>query len=609
MADDALETKVEQLAAQVQALTATVEKLSARMDPAQAKAPPSLAAGAPSPWEEPASDEAGEVTEELLSWAGRAALLPRLSTLCFLLVAALILRTITDNGIINTLLGSALGMGYATILMLAGWRSYSKESPLAPVFAACGAILMAVIVVETHTRFQSLPLVPAYLTLMATAIAMAVISYRFSVFVPISAGTLGMCLAGAAIDYPNPFFPYLAMILWTANVLGFFAARLQRCSWLRWIVLAVSVMMLFLWAVKLGLPLARHEQAPAALALPWFLPVLALFLLTYLALALAGIIRSGAERVARFDYLLPTINVIWAYSAAYYVISVSEGSRALLGWTGLCSAIIHLWLGVWLAGRKAAEGSGANACIFAGATLLALALPAATGGLLLSLPVLAVAAVFLAIMSRVWDNGGVRITTYILQLYACGALTLILRNSSTAADFLTVIPAGLLAIISLFHYQWCRKSPPPAHSAFFARFDKLDRSAALLLLAALLSGFFALRSCIYQFLLILPGDIANSFRCAQTVLINSAAMGLMSFAFVLRNREIRNAAILVTMIGAIKVFLYDMLGAHGVPLVASVFSFGLAAALESIALGRWQKGIAPPESAVASEQTHSAERG
>ena len=106
---------------------------------------------------------------------------------------------------------------------------------------ACIGVLLALIVVETHDRFQSLPLVPAYLTLMATGIGMALISYRFNVFIPISVGTLVMCMAGAAIDYPKPFFPYLAMILWTANLLGFFATSLKRCSWLRWIVLAVSM--------------------------------------------------------------------------------------------------------------------------------------------------------------------------------------------------------------------------------------------------------------------------------------------------------------------------------------------------------------------------------
>jgi len=50
----------------------------------------------------------------------------------------------------------------------------------------------------------------------------------------------------------------------------------------------------------------------------------------------------------------------------------------------------------------------------------------------------------------------------------------------------------------------------------------------------------------------------------------------------------RNIAILLTIIGGAKVFLYDLLGGGGLPRVLSLFSFGLAAALESLLLGRWQ---------------------
>jgi len=61
-----------------------------------------------------------------------------------------------------------------------------------------------------------------------------------------------------------------------------------------------------------------------------------------------------------------------------------------------------------------------------------------------------------------------------------------------------------------------------------------------------------------------------------------------------RDREVRNLAVLITLIGALKVFLFDLLGAAGqgitgVPLVLSVFSFGAAVAVESLLLGRWPK--------------------
>jgi uncharacterized membrane protein len=63
----------------------------------------------------------------------------------------------------------------------------------------------------------------------------------------------------------------------------------------------------------------------------------------------------------------------------------------------------------------------------------------------------------------------------------------------------------------------------------------------------------------------------------------------MVIAMRLRNSEIRNMAILVTIIGAVKVFLFDLMSAKGMPLVLSVLSFGIAAAVESIILGRWQR--------------------
>ncbi len=231
--DRTIEEKVDRLTEQVEGLVRRVAELEGRLPPASA-APVSAVSGAPpaanvppsAPREAPPATGAGEpdsVSEDLIRWASRASLFPRLATLCFLMVIALILRTITDNGIVNSLLGMALGMGYAAALMVAGWSLYRRGSALAPVFAACGAILMSSIVVETHARFRSLPLVPAYWTLMATGAGMAFVSRQFTVFLPVSVGTLGMCLAGAAIDYPDPFFPYLFMILFTANFLGYYA--------------------------------------------------------------------------------------------------------------------------------------------------------------------------------------------------------------------------------------------------------------------------------------------------------------------------------------------------------------------------------------------------
>ena len=537
------------------------------------------------------ADDMPELSEEVLSWASRNAILPRLATVCFLMVIALILRTITDSGLVSKLPGSAIGMGYAAALMVFGWYKYTKESPLAPVFAACGVVLMSTIVVETHTHFQSLPLVPAYLTLMATGLGMGLMSRRFNAFVPISVGVLGMCFAGAAIDYPHPFFPYLALVLYTANVLGYFAAQLKRCSWLRWLVLFVTMIMLQLWGIRLGMMLHKGDAIPPELAPAWYLPVLAVFFLTFVFLSLLGIVNAGSQKISRFDFSLPTLNVIWAFTLARHVTEAWRMNVNLLGVIGLLGAAALFGMTFWCARRNIEGAPGTNTFAFAGGTLLALALPSATGAFVMSLPVISLVAITMAIVSRVWENGGVRGTTYLMNIYACAALVFHLRGEGPGAtDPVNMLPAVLLAFISISHYQWCRRWPVPATSALFDTIDRNDRSAVLLLLGGLASGFFMVRIALFQALPFITAEMQrDSFRCGQSVLINGAAIILIVLAYLRKNKELRNVAILVTVVGAIKVFLYDLLGTHGLPLVFSVFSFGVAAAVESIALGKWQK--------------------
>ncbi|MEI7815824.1 MAG: hypothetical protein WCI45_01415 [Desulfuromonadales bacterium] len=591
------EEREKELKARLQAMEQQLERLTARLGDGEAVAA-AVPVGSESAKEKsyPPEDIA-DVSEEVLNWASRTSLLPRLAALCFLLVVALILRTITDSGLINKLVGSGVGMAYAAVLMIVGWYRYGKESPLAPIFAASGAILMSTVVVETHTHFNALPLVPAYLTLMATGIGMALISRQFNAFTPISVGILTMCFAGAAIDYPHPFFPYLSLVLFTANLLGYFAAQLKRCSWLRWSALIVTMIMLQLWSVQIVTALRKGGVASADLSISWFLPVMALFTACYLILALLGIIRSATERIPLFDLALPTITVLWAFSVMLYVSGVpGGGSTFVMGAIGVLIAVSLLSVSFWLAQRGGEGAPGASSYTFACGVLLAIALPAATGSLMLSLPILSLVAIFMAVMSRVWNCGTIRLTTYLFHIYCCVAMVIAIRGDGPAAmDAVNILPAGLLACIILYQYQWCRWWPPTEGSSFFRRFDANDRSASMLLLAGLISGFFMVRIALFQIIAMLPAEMhRDAFRSSQSVLINTAAIALILFAFLKQNKEIRNVAILVMVLGGIKVFLYDLMGIHGLPLVFSVLSFGLAAAAESIALGKWQKKPVAP---------------
>jgi hypothetical protein len=360
-----LEARVEQIAAQVDVLSRKMDVLSGRMDCAETRP---LMNGAT-----PRADDLPDASEALLSWVGRSSLLQRLSTICFLLVVALILRTVTENKIIDLQIGSFIGMSYAAALIFMGWRRYRKVNPLAPIFTVCGTVLMFTIVVEAHAHFDALPSVPAYILLMLTGLSTAVISYVYRAPAPVAVGNLGMCLAGAAIDYPTPFFPYLAIVLLIANVLGNLAARAHRYSWLRWILLLVTLFMIHLWGFKLGVILLGGETPPRALAPSWFLPFLALFTATYVITAFWGIIRSLPGRISRFELALPTINVAWAFFLAQYVVSAMGGGKMLLGAVGVAAGAGHLAAAIWLSGRDRIRARGTNAFVFAGVVSLALA--------------------------------------------------------------------------------------------------------------------------------------------------------------------------------------------------------------------------------------------
>ncbi len=138
-ADLTLEERIEELAARVQALELRLGHPAAprEADAAPGIAPRKLPSGAIATDDESYPlGEPADVSEEVLNWVGRASLLSRVSTLCFLLVVALVLRTITDSGLVNKLVGSVLGMGYAAGLMAAGRVQIQQAKSARPRFCS-----------------------------------------------------------------------------------------------------------------------------------------------------------------------------------------------------------------------------------------------------------------------------------------------------------------------------------------------------------------------------------------------------------------------------------------------------------------------------------------
>ena len=589
-----LEKRVADLEVQVVALTETVIEMQAGRGTAdiidssvKKKAPRRLSAE-------------GGTSEEILSWVDKSYILSRIATTSFIVAVALALRTAADSGTIDLQIGSFIGMLYALGLLMYGWFAYKEKSIQAPVYVLWGTIIMCSVVVEAHRVFATVPSEVAYVAMAVTGLVATIISRMHHVALPVFVGTLGMSFGSFALDYPSPVFPYLVIIMGLANVFATYATRLLRASWLRWLLLVLTLFMIQIWDLKLAIYLSRLSPENLEFSVQGLLPSIGFLGVVFAGIALLGVLGKVQEKISKFDVVLPVLNVCWVYLAANYAIGQGLTTSITFGWVAMIAAFAHLAIAWWLAHRAEGGALGTTSFAMAGGFLMAFAAPMAIGHAVIAGALVALLAVGLAWVSVRRSNLGLRLGSYLLQFYACSALVFLLwTTDGTKPSVVGALSSGLLAMIAFCHYFWARRHPLAASTTTMGKLNKNDRGASVLLIAALFSGFFTMRVGLYQTLDFLHSATHSAFGGAQSVLINVTAAVLLLLSLMRRNKELRNVAIVVTVIGAGKVFLMDMVQLKGMSLMISVFTFGLVAALASFVLGRWNKNT---EEAVPADQ-------
>ncbi len=589
-----LEKRVADLEVQVVALTETVIEMQAGRGTAdiidssvKKKAPRRLSAE-------------GGTSEEILSWVDKSYILSRIATTSFIVAVALALRTAADSGTIDLQIGSFIGMLYALGLLMYGWFAYKEKSIQAPVYVLWGTIIMCSVVVEAHRVFATVPSEVAYVAMAVTGLVATIISRMHHVALPVFVGTLGMSFGSFALDYPSPVFPYLVIIMGLANVFATYATRLLRASWLRWLLLVLTLFMIQIWDLKLAIYLSRLSPENLEFSVQGLLPSIGFLGVVFAGIALLGVLGKVQEKISKFDVVLPVLNVCWVYLAANYAIGQGLTTSTTFGWVAMIAAFAHLAIAWWLAHRAEGGALGTTSFAMAGGFLMAFAAPMAIGHAVIAGALVALLAVGLAWVSVRRSNLGLRLGSYLLQFYACSALVFLLwTTDGTKPSVVGALSSGLLAMIAFCHYFWARRHPLAASTTTMGKLNKNDRGASVLLIAALFSGFFTMRVGLYQTLDFLHSATHSAFGGAQSVLINVTAAVLLLLSLMRRNKELRNVAIVVTVIGAGKVFLMDMVQLKGMSLMISVFTFGLVAALASFVLGRWNKNT---EEAVPADQ-------
>ncbi len=598
MADHTLEEKINQLTDQITILTSQLSKQNERLTTLENvrynSVETSAASGAP-PFENlPKTSQQHSIPKNIAiqnkngsSWAGSGSFLAKLATICFILVVALVLRTLTDSGIIAARTGSYIGTAYAAFLIAAGWRMLGRNHKFGPIFPVCGALLMFALVIETHARFEAYTSLTAYTILFFTLLPLVILGKRYQRTLFYGVGLLGASCTAFAIDFPTPFFPMLALFLFAANVIAF-SFENRRSRWPQALLYVMTVLLWFMWAIKLHAPLVKGMETMPDVALTWFLPITLLTVFTFIGFSVYSSFFKG-DSLTTFDLALPTINVLWLYPVCSLVILPWVGDDQLLGDAGLALAAVHFVVAGAIFKFSRQGGPGICAYVFSGATLMVMATLAAVDNILPALPLWGLVAVLLSLASQACEIGGIRLTSYLLQCVATVlGITYGVFLPGTAAPVLSISIAGSMAVMSAFQYQWSRKNPISCSVGFFARFDPRDHSAVVLLFAALVNGFCMLQ-LVADGLLSASAEPVNALLGAQSVFINVGAIGLMIFGLWKKDREILYTAMGVVVIGAFKALGYDLFKAHGIPLVSSVFSFGAAAAVGSVVLSRWSQ--------------------
>jgi hypothetical protein len=367
-------------------------------------------------------------------------------------------------------------------------------------------------------------------------------------------------------------------------------SRRLKGDWVGWTAFVLSTLVLTIWAVRVRVAVSGGDPSGTLPGAQWFPPLVWLFALFWLGQSLAGILRPPRPLPSLLSVVLPALGAAVAFSAGLQVAAARGDARAH-GLAGLLLAALLVGVAAWT-GLKGGGGAPAlNAYAVAAVVLFALGFSAATGSLLGALPLLSLTAFGFAVLSVRWESGGARLVSYLLQIVVGLALgwALLVGGATGAKPGLAIAASLVLALTAFGHYRWCRRHAPAQGSLVFRFLGSGDRCSLALLTASLAGGFFLLRTTAF---VLLGGDTPRShdlFLGSQSLILNAVGVLLFALAARGRRRELRTLAILVTLVGAAKVFLYDLIAVHGLSRLASVFSFGLLAAVASVVLGRWQR--------------------
>jgi hypothetical protein len=568
---NALETRVEALSKRIAHLGVAVETGADLARPASIDALGLLESG-----------------EGLGEWLGKGALLQKVAIICFILVFALLLRTVADYGYVNDMAGSFLGLGYVGILAAIGVVFYVTGRRMANVFALSGFLLLFAIVFEGYGRFETISLGGAYAILLTALLTSAAVGIKYRGAGLLAVSLIGVAISCLALGFPRVHFPLSGLLLLAVNVGAIIAAARLAGARLKWPVTMLTLLFWALWAFKVYVPLDRGRPVPAYLYPEWLLPLLVCFVALYFVTYLR---RYFSEvKLTAYDAVIPSLNVLLLLLAGGVVIKDYWRQPWLLGLLALIAGLSHLGVGWRLSRNDGGRLGGSGGAFVAGAMALGLAVSVVVGSAAWSICGWALLAYGLARFSGRCDSGVIRLLSYLyLVLALLRGLAGGLFAAGSAGIFQPPLAAAAsLALFGFLQFSWCRHNPPPA-GTLFARLDRHNHSPVVLLLVGLGGLYLASAMILDAIASLALVDPVNTMRCGRSIFVNVAAASLLIVGGRRQDWQLLGIAIFIGSVGCLKVFLVDLFSASGLPLVLSVLSFGVVAMVGSIIMGRWSR--------------------
>lgn len=575
-------------------LSRRVDDLTVRLERVESGASAATAPAAPASASPTGAATAGLASSEnSWAWVGHSRLLQRLAMISFVLVVALVLRTLSDSKVIPLAVGVWLGVGYAALLVAWGALLLHRQQRGQRVLPVCGGLLLCAVVVEASQSFKLLAPTTVTWFLLADLAALTWLGFRYDKGAMLAMTALFVGASALALGFPNPPFVHTALVLLAVAVVAQRAEHRLRQPWLPWLAFAMSVFFWLLWTMKARIGWLRPESLDAAqfadLQLPWFLPVLTVFAAAWFVMAAIDT-RARPDDPGGFSMCSPTANLLAGYGAAYAITHASKGSIFVLGCVATGTALLHFAVAQRLWARQRHGAVGVTAFTLAGMTACVLAAPAMLGGFGAVAPVWAALALGMIALGSKWQSPGLRLCSYLLQVAVLVFAVVGDLYAVPVADgtfLLAALAATAVSTLSALHYRWSRVHLPPAET-WFARLDRHNHASIALLWLAAANGFGLMHLLAWRGATWVGAEAPAALQCTQSVLVNFASIGLLLSGLRWRNRQLQLTAVLVAVYGGMRVFGSDLMSASGVPLVLSVFSFGVAAAVGSLVLGKLQ---------------------